>query len=203
VEPLAFAGLVLTQVGYNCGARAPLAVGDGCAVLGDGMVGLWSAQTLAWRGAETVLIGHHADRLARFPAGLLRHPFNARETDWIVAIRQLLPAGIQVLVDTIGSTESVEALIPLMRRHGHIVSAGFYGTADRLALQLLRAGELSVDMVSGWSWERMNATRELIAAGYLQTLPLITHHFPVQQAAEAWRLIAAKGDSVMGVILDW
>jgi 3-hydroxyethyl bacteriochlorophyllide a dehydrogenase len=203
VEPLAFAGLVLTQVGYNCGVRAPLAVGDGCVVLGDGMVGHWAAQTLAWRGAETVLVGRHPDRLARFRAGPLRHPFDARETDWIAAIRGLLPDGIQVLVDTVGSVESVEALVPLMRRHGHIVSAGFYGTADRLGLQPLRAGELAVEMVSGWSWERMNATRELIAAGHLETLPLITHCFPVEQAAKAWELIAAKGDSVLGVILEW
>ncbi len=52
VEPLAFAGLVLTQVGYNCGARAPLAIGDGAVVIGDGMVGQWAAQTLAWRGGQ-------------------------------------------------------------------------------------------------------------------------------------------------------
>jgi threonine dehydrogenase-like Zn-dependent dehydrogenase len=49
----------------------------------------------------------------------------------------------------------------------------------------------------------MDDTLNLIAAGHLQTLPLITHHFPVAQAAEAWRLIAAKGDDVLGVILDW
>ena len=50
---------------------------------------------------------------------------------------------------------------------------------------------------------RAFATLTLIAAGHLQTLPLITHHFPVAQAADAWRLIAQKTEPVLGVILDW
>ena len=90
-----------------------------------------------------------------------------------------------------------------MRRHGRIVSAGFYGTNDRLALQPLRARELAIDMVSGWALERMNHTCTLIAAGILEPLPLITHPFLVHQAAEAWDLIASKREPVLGVILDW
>jgi len=203
VDPLAFAGLVLTQVGYNCGTRAQVEAGAGAVVLGDGLVGQWAAQTLAWRGAEVVLVGHHEDRLRKFVGGILRHRVNAKREAVMRAVYDILPGGIQVLVDTVGSIPAVEELVPLIRRHGHIVSAGFYGTGDRLALQPLRQDELSVDLVSGWSQERMNHTRELIAIGYLQTLPLITHHFPASQAAEAWKLIAAKSEPVLGVILDW
>jgi hypothetical protein len=43
----------------------------------------------------------------------------------------------------------------------------------------------------------------LIATGSLETLPLITHHFPASQAAAAWRLINQKDEGVLGVILDW
>lgn len=200
---LAYAGLVLTQVGYNCGARAPLAVGDAAVVLGDGLVGQWAAQTLAWRGAQVVLAGHHEDRLARFAEGPLNHRLDTRREDWVRAIQALLPGGIHVLVDTVGSIEAVEALVAQIRFHGHIVSAGFYGTADRLALQPMRGAELSVDLVSGWTRERLNATRELVRLGYLQTIPLITHHFPVHRAAGAWKLIASKGEAVLGAILDW
>ncbi len=202
-DPLAYAGLVLTQVGYNCGTRAPASVGGGAIVLGDGMVGLWAAQTLAWRGAEVVLLGHHGHRMARFEPGPLRHTLDTRGSGWLEALHGLLPDGAEILVDTIGSIEAVEALLHVMRRHGHIVSAGFYGTQDRLALQPLRLGELSVDTVSGWSQRRMDETRALIAAGHLQTLPLITHHFAAHEAARAWDLIRSKDDGVLGVILDW
>lgn len=203
VDPLACSGLVLTQVGYNCGARAPVEIGDGAIVVGDGLVGQWAAQTLGWRGAHVLLVGRHDDRLARFPAGPLRHPLNARRTDWVQAARHLFPGGAAVAVDTVGSIAVVEQLMPLMRRYGHLVSAGFYGTEDRLGLQPPRLGELSIDLVSGWSRPRMDRTLELIAAGHLQTLPLITHHFPASLAADAWKLILTRDEPVLGVVLDW
>ena len=49
----------------------------------------------------------------------------------------------------------------------------------------------------------MDETLRMIAGGYLETLPLITHHFPVAQAADAWKLIESKTEPVLGVILDW
>ena len=203
VDPLACSGLVLTQVGYNCGVRAPMAIGEGAVVIGDGMVGQWAAQTLAWRGANVVLVGRHAERLQLFGNGPLRCAVNAREQDWVQVVRERFPTGVQVAVDTVGSTAMVEQVMGVMKRYGHIISAGFYGTQDQIALQPLRNRELSLDLVSGWSQARMDATLALIAAGHLQTLPLITHHFPVTQAADAWRLIAQKGEAVLGVILDW
>lgn len=203
VDPLAFAGLVLTQVGYNCGVRSPIAIGEGAVVIGDGMVGQWAAQTLAWRGAAVILVGRHPDRLQKFRPGPLCHAVNERTEDWAAFVRQRFPQGVQVAVDTVGSTAVVEALMTVMRRYGHIVSAGFYGVNDQVALQPLRNRELSLDLVSGWSKERMDATLHLIAAGHLQTLPLITHRLPVAQAAAAWQLIHSKAQSVLGVILEW
>ena len=201
-DPLAFAGLVLTQVGYNCGTRAPVQVGDGAIVIGDGMVGQWAAQTLAWRGANVLLLGHYDYRLDMFAPGSNRHTANTALKGW----RQILHATLDeasVIVDTVGSIRTLESLLRHAKRHAHIVSAGFYGTDDLLALQPLRLGELSVDMVSGWDLKRMNDTRELIHAGFIETLPLITHHFPVARAAEAWALIQEKSEPVLGVILDW
>ena len=138
IDPLAFAGLVLTQVGYNCGTRAALGLGQGALVFGDGLVGQWAAQTLAWLGGDVVLVGHHPDRLARFPQTPYTHRINQHETDWRSAVAQLLPQGVQVAVDSVGSIALIEELLTTVQRGGHIVSAGFYGTADQLALQPLR-----------------------------------------------------------------
>jgi 2-desacetyl-2-hydroxyethyl bacteriochlorophyllide A dehydrogenase len=203
IDPLAFAGLVLTQVGYNCGSRPALEIGQAAVVIGDGMVGQWAAQTLAWRGAQVVLVGRHAERLAKFPTGPFRHTVNAAQEKWIPAVKRLLPDRVQVAVDTVGSIAAIEQILPGMMRNGHIVSAGFYGTEDVLGLQSLRNAEVSLDLVSGWTKPRMDRTLSLIAAGHLQTLPLITHHFPAAQAAQAWELIASKGEDALGVILDW
>lgn len=202
-DPLSFAGLVLTQVGYNCGIRPSVEIGDAAVVVGDGMVGQWAAQTLAWRGARVLLVGRHEDRLAKFPQGHGRYRLNARQADWKEAVGRLFPEGLQVAVDTVGSIELLEEVQEFMRHYGHLVSAGFYGTQDSLPLQPPRHKELSVDLVAGLSRPRMDRTRELVAAGHLQTLPLITHRFPAARAADAWRLIESKSEPVMGVILEW
>jgi bacteriochlorophyllide a dehydrogenase len=203
VDALAFAGLVLTQVGYNCGVRGGLQMGEGALVFGDGMVGQWAAQTLAWRGAEVVMVGRHPDRLARFTHTPSTHRIHEGEIDWQTAVERLLPQGVQVAVDTVGSIALVKRLVTTVQRGGHIISAGFYGTADQIALQPLRDRELSLDFVSGWTHKRMDHTLHLIAAGHLQTLPLITHHFPVERAVDAWELISRRRQPVLGVVLDW
>ena len=203
VEPLAFAGLVLAQVGYNGGMRPPVESGDVAVVVGDGMVGQWTAQTLSSRGAEVVLVGRHDDRLALFAEWPRAHTINAKTDDWVDRVRAQFPGGVHVGVDTVGSLAVMDDLQAVARRFGHLVSAGFYGPDDRLALQPPRYKELSIHLVSGWTRERLEATLDAVADGTLETLPLITHHFPVARAAEAWDLIESKREPVLGVILDW
>ena len=49
----------------------------------------------------------------------------------------------------------------------------------------------------------MDATLELLNQGVLSTLPLITHRFKAQEAAEAFDLILSRREPVLGVVLDW
>lgn len=203
-DPLAYSGLVLTQVGYNCGIRPPIEAGQGAVVIGDGLVGQWAAQTLAWRGAEVLLVGKHADRLQHFSGKPGRHIHDlSKDPDWIGASNRLFPNRATVAVDTVGSSGVMEHFFDVLHRFGHAVSAGFYGTEDRIALQPLRYGELSIHLVSGVWHQRMLETIPLIEQGHLETLPLITHRFPANEAATAWKLIESKTEPVLGVILDW
>jgi 2-desacetyl-2-hydroxyethyl bacteriochlorophyllide A dehydrogenase len=201
VDPLAFSGLVLTQVGYNAGIRAPMEAGEAAVVVGDGLVGQWTAQTLLWRGAHVVVVGRHSDRLTHLKSSCMT--LNEREDDWVSVVRDRFPNGVTVGVDTVGSITVMEQLTSVSRRYGHLVSAGFYGTKDQLALQPPRYKELSIHLVSGWTRQRMDETLRLVGEGVLNTLHLITHHFPVEQASDAWELIFSKQEPVLGVILDW
>ena len=203
IDPVAFSGLVLTQVGYNCGARPQIAPGDTAVVVGDGMVGQWAAQTLAWRGARVVLSGRHPNRLDRFKAGFGRTTVDATRSDLSAYLTEHVPSGARVLIDTIGSIPTIDELSHHIIRFGHIVSAGFYGTEDLLPLQSYRDTELSIDLVSGWTSRRIDLTLELVAQGHLDTLGLITHRFPVNKAATAWEYIREKREDALGVILEW
>ncbi|TDE10602.1 zinc-dependent alcohol dehydrogenase [Jiangella asiatica] len=203
-DQVAFSGLVLAQVGYNCGSRPPVEIGGVAVVIGDGLVGHWAAQTLALRGARVAMLGRHSDRLARFDtAGGLHMVVDTGTQSPRAVIEKRFPDGIDVVVDTVGTIEALEELVPYLRRFGHIVSAGFYGVRDRLALQPLRDQEIGVDVVAGLEHRRMDATLRLVATGQLKTVPLITHHFPVDHAPEAWRMIMTHSEPYLGVVLDW
>jgi bacteriochlorophyllide a dehydrogenase len=187
----AFSGLVLTQVGYNCGIRPSVVVGEGAIVIGDGLVGQWAAQTLAERGANVTLLGRHAERLERFLRGATTQEIES------------IAGGQSVLVDTVGDMATVYALLPKLRRDAHFVSAGFYGHEGKIDLQVLRNQEITVHTPAGWTTPRMNATLDWVATGKLTTLPLITHRFPVARATEAFDLFLHKRTPSLGIILEW
>lgn len=203
LDPLAYAGMVVTQVGYNCGTRAPVEKGQWAVVIGDGLVGQWAAQTLAWRGARVVVIGRSRFRLNHAERMLGCLTVIGSEPGWVETVREITTGEVSVAVDAAGSPAGTEQIIDVMAHGGHIVSAGYCGTDDRISLQSLRDRELSIDSVAGLTPERMEATRDLIAAGSIQTLPLITHRYPVSDAEEAWQMITQKQEDFLGVVLDW
>lgn len=203
VEALDVCPLVLMQVGFNAGMRPPVENGTPAVVVGDGLVGHWTAQTLAWRGAEVMLVGRHDDRLSKlkiFPGG---HTVNENKLDWVETARSTFGRDIVIGVDTVGSIGVMNRLGVLLGRFGHIVSAGFYGPDDRLPLQPPRYGEHTIHLISGWTRERMDAAIEAIVDGGLKSRHLLTHRFSVDEAADAWELIESKSEPVLGVLLDW
>lgn len=203
VDPVAVSGLVLTQVGYNCGIRPAMEPGDIAVVLGDGMVGQWTAQTLQQRGAKVALVGKHDYRLAMLPLNEGDIAVNINDAASMEAFAAWRKPGIQVLADTVGSVAEIESYLPLMRSNGQISSAGFYGKNGQIDIQKLRYRELTLHTPAGWNKARMDTTLQWLQAGRLQTLPLITHRFPVAEAATAFERILRPSGPFLGIILEW
>ncbi|SDY01288.1 zinc-binding dehydrogenase [Paenibacillus sp. CF384] len=201
-EPLAYSGTVLTQVGYNCGMRPPVAAGDIAVVIGDGLVGQWAAQTLAHRGAQVYLLGHREERLKLAVAGGYATPINGHISD-PAQVLESENKQLAIVIDTVGSLDTFRKLQPHMKHDSHLVSAGYLGEAGMIDIQKLREQEITLHTPSGWSADRMAATIAAIQEGWLTTEQLITHRFPAEDAAEAWELITAPKSPCLGVILDW
>lgn len=203
LDPVSASGLVLTQVGCNVGMRPQVEPGDAAIVIGDGMVGHWSAQTLQFRGARVLLVGKHDERLALLAAKPGDRIVNVTRENLLDAAREWAPDGVQVVADTVGEVPALESLYPAMRRFSHLVSAGFCGTQGRIDIQKMRDYEMTLHAPAGWTKERMDTTLQLLEQGVLQTLPLITHRFAASRAAEAYELILSRSAPVLGVVLDW
>jgi 3-hydroxyethyl bacteriochlorophyllide a dehydrogenase len=197
---LDYSGLVLTQVGYNCGTRPPVNQGDHAIVIGDGLVGQWTAQILLHRGARVTVLGRHDNRLNYLPEDV--HAVNTRQES-LKDVLQAWDKSVAVVVDSVGDMETVWAIQQYMQRDSHIVSAGFLGEKGIVDIQKLRSQEITLHTPSGWTKRRMDETLQAIHEGWLRTSPLITHRFRVEQAAEAWSTIIDNKASCLGVILDW
>ncbi|MDF2961397.1 MAG: L-idonate 5-dehydrogenase [Paenibacillus sp.] len=195
----AFSGMVLTQVGFNCGTRPPVVQGDTAVVIGDGLVGHWTAQTLAHRGARVIMLGRHASRLAYLNPGVQGIDIN--NVDFNEVLRSY--GSLSVVVDTVGAMQTVEQIEPFMERNSHWVSAGFLGTSGMVDIQKLRLKEMTLHTPSGWTPSRMDETLKGIHEGWLSTEALITHRFPVEQADKAWQIILSNKQACLGVVLDW
>jgi bacteriochlorophyllide a dehydrogenase len=210
-DPIAYSGVVLTQVGYNCGIRGELTEGDVAVVIGDGLVGQWAAQTLIHRKARVLLVGKHPYRLDCFKDYLQRKTddnsqgrvVDITQEDVVEVVKEWATDGVKILVDTVGTMESVKQFMPLMKRNGHITSAGFLGTEGLVDIQELRHKELSLHAPSGWLPSRMEDTIKLIADDVLHTESLITHQYPVSDAKKAFDLIIHRNEPSLGIILDW
>lgn len=198
-SPLDYCGLVLAQVGYNCGSRAAVEPGDRAVVIGDGLVGQWAAQTLLHRGAAVTVLGRHDGRLGFLPAGI--RGVNTRLAEPAAVLADGSP--IAVVVDSVGDMEAFRAIQPLMKRDSHLVSAGFLGETGVVDIQTLRGQEITLHAPSGWTAARMEATVRAIDRGWLQTSPLITHRFRAAEAADAWSLIRRDKSACLGVVLSW
>src|SRR5207248_1255845 len=105
VSSVAASGLVLTQVGYNVGTGPSVKAGDACVVIGDGMVGHWSAQTLKHRGARVCLLGKHDERLALLDRDGGDLTVNVAKEEALDALRAWAPEGVQLAADTVGDIE--------------------------------------------------------------------------------------------------
>ncbi len=198
-DPLAYSGMVLTQVGYNCGIRPAVEPGDVAVVIGDGMVGQWAAQTLAHRGADVTVLGRHDDRLALLPSHIRSYNLKRHSlSDWTGD-----RGDIAVVVDSVGAMGTFRELKPAMRLNSHLVSAGFLGAEGMVDIQELRPQEITLHSPSGWTTARMDATLAGIRDGWLSTTPLISHRFPAEKAAEAWQLIMDKTEPFLGIVLEW
>ncbi|MEF3305970.1 alcohol dehydrogenase catalytic domain-containing protein [Paenibacillus sp. GYB003] len=196
--PLDYCGLVLAQVGYNCGMRPAVGRGDRAVVIGDGLVGQWAAQTLLHRGADVTVLGRHDGRLSMLPKPI--RSANMRRTELAAALEG---GPVAVVVDSVGDMDAFRAIQPAMKRDSHFVSAGFLGEKGIVDIQTLRGQEITLHTPSGWTGKRMEETIRAIADGWLQTSRLITHRFPAERAADAWKLIRDKKADCLGIVLCW
>ncbi|MDP6173813.1 MAG: zinc-binding dehydrogenase [Rhodospirillales bacterium] len=122
-----------------------------------------------------------------------------------------------IVIEASGRPEAIPQAFELCARNGRVVLLGstrgatesvdFYNLVHRKGLSVIGAHELTRPIYESgpgsWtSWDETGLILAMIAAGRLDLSPMMTHEFPADEAAEAFKVLGEGGDAAL-VLLDW
>jgi 2-desacetyl-2-hydroxyethyl bacteriochlorophyllide A dehydrogenase len=183
-----FAGDVM-GTGYHAVLEGDVRPGDSVAVLGLGPVGLCAVQVAVAAGAAPVLaIDSVPQRLevARSFGAVAVHlsEENPRE----VAKQATGGRGVDAAIDAVGHPDALELAIRLARKAGTVVAIGVYAEPCQVHMGLVWIKAVTLKSGHANVIGHVDRVLGMLASGSLDPTPLVTHHMPLDDAAEAYEV---------------
>ena len=183
-----FAGDVM-GTGYHAVHAAGLEPGQSVAVLGMGPVGLSAVQVARAAGAGSVLaVDTVAERL-ELARQLGAIPVHLTEQQPREVAKQLTEGrGVDASIDAVGHADALDLALRLVRNAGTVVVLGVYAEPCQVHMGLVWLKALTLRAGPANVIAHFDRVLELLKSGALDPSPLITHHFSLDDAAEAYEL---------------
>jgi 2-desacetyl-2-hydroxyethyl bacteriochlorophyllide A dehydrogenase len=183
-----FAGDVM-GTGYHAVEAGGLQPGEVAAVLGLGPVGLCAVLAARAVGAAHVIaIDTVPERLA-MAESFGAQPVHLSEGDPRAAAREATDGrGVDLCVDAVGDPRALELALRLTRKCGTVQAIGVYAERCEVHMGLLWIKALNLHSGHANVIGHLDNVVEMMAAGQLDPTPLVTHHMPLDDAAEAYAL---------------
>lgn len=174
-------------------------------VLGVGMIGQCAAQIFRARGARVVVADLLPDRIERALA--------TGADDGIVLedgpiAPQIIPdhlpeTGADIVIDTTSVAPVVQQLAPLVKHRGQIVLQGYYPDLTPMDLHALHGRRPLIAVPCSMDLAGQEYSHRLLLTGLLKLNPLVNRRFTVDEAPEAYAMIADRPNDFLGVVFDW
>src|SRR5215210_1352814 len=181
-----FAGDVM-GTGYHAVADAGLEPGDAAAVLGLGPVGLCAVQAARAAGAARVIAVDSVEDRLRMAESFGAEPVHLTEDDPRAAVKALTGGrGVDVAVDAVGHPDALELACRLARKAGTVCAIGVYAERIQVHMGIVWIKALTLKTGHANVIGHVDRVLSMMAAGVLDPAPLVTHHMPLADAAEAY-----------------
>lgn len=153
-------------------------------VLGDGRLGLLTAQVLRLTGCSLTVIGRHEHKLSTLtPLGI--ETVEATHTEGLQRF--------DIVIDATGSQGGLDSALSLLKPEGTlIVKTTVAGGGTKIGLNRVVVEELRL---GGSRCGPFAPSLRLLSSGLLNVMPLISNIFPIERGIEAFRE-AQKPDTV-------
>jgi len=183
-----FAGDVM-GTGYHAVAHANLRAGDSVAVLGLGPVGLCAVQAAIAGGAVQVFAVDSVQERLDMAASFGAIPLHFEEQDPKKAVRAATDGlGVDIVVDAVGDPGPLALAVSLARDAGTVSGIGAYAGKGEVPLGLAWLKGLQLRLGLANVIAHVDRVLALMDAGKLDPAPLVTHHMPLDEASEAYRV---------------
>ncbi len=180
-----FAGDVM-GTGYHAVAEANIAPGDSAAVLGLGPVGLCAVQVALAAGASPVLAIDSVPQRLETARAFGAIPIDLKEKPRDV-VRELTGGhGVDAAIDAVGHPDAFDLAIRLARKAGTVVAIGVYAEPAQVHMGLIWIKALTIKSGHANVIGHVDRVLSMLQAGSVDPTPLVTHHMPLDDAAEAY-----------------
>ena len=187
-EVALFAGDVMGTA-YHAAAECGIGAGDSVAVLGLGPVALCAVQAARAAGADRVYaIDTVADRL-ELARSFGAEPLHLTDDDVRAAVKTGTEGrGVDAVVDAVGHPDALELGLRLARKAGTISATGVYAERTEVHMGIVWMKALTLRSGHANVIKHLDPVLDALASGQLDPGPLVTHHLPLDDAAEAYRI---------------
>jgi threonine dehydrogenase-like Zn-dependent dehydrogenase len=193
-------------------------IGERVVVFGQGVVGLLTTALLHQSALDLLMVvepdGFRRTMALELGADLAISGIDNESAPGVQALRTSTPGGADLIYELTGNPEVLNDAIAIAGFDSRIVVGSWYGQrrasldlGGRFHRERMRIISSQVSMIDPSLRGRWTKTRRLeTAQKWLDEVHperLITHSFPIERAADAYSLIANRGEDVLQVMLTY
>ncbi len=196
----------IMSTGFGGAESAGIRIGDTVAVFAQGPIGLCATAGAKLSGASLVI---GVDRLPERLAMALRmgadHVIDASRVDPVEEIIRLTNGrGVDASIEALGTQQTFEACLRVLRPGGTLSSLGVYSTDLKIPLGAFAAGlgdhRIITTLCPGGK-ERMRRLMSVIEAKRVDLGAMVTHRFKLDDIEAAYELFSHQRDGVLKVAI--
>ncbi|MCL6477560.1 MAG: alcohol dehydrogenase [Peptococcaceae bacterium] len=206
-EQVLFVGDILATaytgvVGVNPDGKG-IQPGSVVAVFGSGPLGLCAVAVARLFGASRVIALDKEDyRLAMATRLGADRVINVSQVEPVAAIMDITGGwGADLVVEAVGSPESLAGCLAAAAVGGTVSVIGVFSRSVEVPLNRLLPRNITIQTGLG-NFIHIKRLISLIQAGKLDLTPLITHRFPLTEAAKGYEIFEKRLDGAIKVILN-
>ena len=176
--------------------------GDRVVIFGSGPMGAIMMQLAAMQGASAVIIVEpQAGRRRRAENLGASWAIDPAQDPPVEAIRSQYPDGVEVAFDCSGNVNAVKQCLEVVMRGGTVMMYGVCDKSQNIEVNPFWINDNEITIRGSYNNPNtMGRAVELLVSGRLNADAVVTHHFPLAKAEEAFRAIGSS--ETLKVVID-